>query len=181
MQRKSLSDILHGGDRDKLSEAWNSTEAAGDFAAIPAGTYDCHVINGEAFTSRTNQTPGYKLAFKVIEGEFAGRQFWNDLWLTPAALPMTKRDLAKLGVVELKQLDRPLPRGIRCQVKVALRTTDDGTQFNAVRSFDVIGIDEPVRDAFAPPPESAKGDAAEPTGEVDTSFNAESFDGKGAT
>ncbi len=29
-----------------------------------------------------------------------GRQFWHDIWLTPVALPMAKRDLAKLGATK---------------------------------------------------------------------------------
>ena len=180
MHRKSLTDILRAGDRETLSRAWNATEAAADFGPLPTGVYDCHVIAGEAFASR-NGTPGYKLTFKALEGESAGRIVWHDLWLTPAALPMTKRDLAKLGVVELEQLDRPLPPGIRCRVKVTLRNGDDGTPFNAVRSFDVIGIDAPQADPFAPQPsEPAPGDAAELTGEGDTSFAPSSFDGRGA-
>lgn len=102
MQRKSLSDILHSGDRDRLSRAWDSTKAADDFAPLPSGKYVCRVIDGAPFTSKTNGTAGYKLAFRVLDCEYADRQVWHDLWLTPAALPMTKRDLAKLGVTSLE-------------------------------------------------------------------------------
>ena len=35
------------------------------------------------------------------------------------SLPMSKRDLAKLCVTSLDQLDQPLPPGIRCKVKLA--------------------------------------------------------------
>ena len=89
----------------------------------------------------------------MIEGpsaKDAGRQFWHDLWLTPAALPMTKRDLGKLGVTRLEQLEQPLPHGIRCKVKLARRRGDDGVEYNHVRSFEVVGIDKPEADAFAP-------------------------------
>lgn len=115
------------------------------------------------FTGRTNGTPGYKLTFKVLEGDHAGRQFWHDIWLTPAALPMAKRDLGKLAVTDLEQLERPLPPGIRCAVKLALRRDDDGSEYNRVRRFDVLGIDEPERDAFAP--DDANVDETEPSGE----------------
>ncbi|HND55925.1 MAG TPA: DUF669 domain-containing protein [Pirellulaceae bacterium] len=145
-----LSDILGNGSGDKLRAAWSDTQAADEFEPLPAGTYVARVVSGELFTSRTNGTPGYKLAFKVLEGEHAGRQVWLDVWLTEAALPMAKRDLAKLGVVRLEQLEAPLPRGIRCSVRVALRTADDGTKFNVVRSFEVVGIDPPDVDPFAP-------------------------------
>ena len=63
---------------------------------------------------------------------------------------MAKRDLAKLGVTALEQLERPLPPGIRCKVKLALRRDDDGTEYNRVKHFEVVGIDPPELDAFAP-------------------------------
>jgi hypothetical protein len=146
-----LSDILsNGGNADDLKSLWNETEAAGELAPLPAGDYVAHIVGGTLETSRTNGTPGYKLTFRVCEGSFEGRQFWHDCWLTAAALPQSKRDLGKLGVVSLEQLDAPLPRGIRCKVKLALRRDDDGNERNRVRTFEVVGIDEPEQDAFAP-------------------------------
>jgi hypothetical protein len=65
-------------------------------------------------------------------------------------MPMSKRDLSKLGVTSVDQLDNPLPRGIRCKVRLALRRDDDGREYNRVRSFEVINIDKPERDPFAP-------------------------------
>ena len=150
MTRRSLSDILAAGDRDRLDDAWDRTEAAEDFVPLPSGEYVARIIAGELFTSRTKGTAGYKLSFRVLEGDHEGRQFWHDVWLTPAALPMAKRDLAKLGVTALEQLERPLPQGIRCRVKLVLRRDDDGTEFNRVRRLEIVGIDEPEQDAFAP-------------------------------
>lgn len=160
MQRKSLSDILREGDRENLSRAWGETQAAEDFAPLPPGEYTARIIAGELFTSKTKGTAGYKLAFRVLEGDHKGRQFWHDVWLTPAALPMAKRDLAKLGVTALEQLERPLPPGIRCKVNLALRRDDDGTETNKVKRFEVVGIDPPETDAFAPT--DAPGPAPEP-------------------
>lgn len=37
---------------------------------------------------------------------------------------------------------------------MALRSGDDGAQYNRVRNFDVIGIDPPEADTFAPVPSS---------------------------
>jgi hypothetical protein len=148
--RRKLSDILNGGG-ESLRSAWDRTAAAADFAPLPAGTYVARIISGELATAKTG-TPGYKLAFRVLEGEHAGRQFWDDIWLTPAALPMAKRDLGKLGVTSLEQLEKPLPPGIRCKVKLALRKGDDGIDYNRVRTFDVLGIDKVEDDDFAPAP-----------------------------
>ncbi|HCD32042.1 MAG TPA: hypothetical protein DER01_06505 [Phycisphaerales bacterium] len=148
--RPKLSDILNGGT-DSLHQQWQSTQAAGDFSPLPAGTYTTHVTAGELFTARSG-TPGYKLTFRILEGEHTGRQLWHDVWLTATALPMAKRDLGKLGVTSLEQLEMPLPLGIRCTVKVTLRREDDGAEYNRVQSFVVVGIDaDPTADNdFAP-------------------------------
>jgi hypothetical protein len=152
-ERKKLTDILRGSDREAIEKAWNETEAAGEMGPLPAGEYIARIVAGELDESK-KATPGYKLTFRVVDGDFVGRRFWLDLWLTPAALPMTKRELAKLGVASLEQLEKPLPQGIRCKVKLALRKNDQGDEYNAVKTFTVIGIDAPEADPFAP---SSKG------------------------
>ena len=150
MPRKSLSDILRAGDREKLASAWNATQAAEDFKPLPQGDYIATIEAGELFTSKAKGTGGYKLAFRVVEGEHTGRRFWHDLWLTEAALSMAKRDLEKIGVASLDQLERPLPQGIVCAVKLVLRQDDDGTEYNRVKRFDVLRIEPPTPDPFAP-------------------------------
>jgi len=145
-----LSDSLRAGDSDQLHRAWKETEAAGDYAPLPPGDYIAHIIRGELTKSRTKETPGYKLTFRVLDGEHAGRQFWHDVWLTPAAMPMTKRDLGKIGVTDLQQLEKPLPPGVRCKVQLAKRADDNGVEHNRVRSFEVIGHDPPEQDPLAP-------------------------------
>jgi hypothetical protein len=165
-----LSDILK--DDGNLLRAWDAASVAADSGAIPAGDYIARIVSGELFTSRSAGTPGYKLSFRILEGEFAGRQFWHDAWLTAAALPMTKRDLAKLGVVNLTQLERPLPQGIRCKVKLALRRTDSGDEFNRVAHFEVLGIDPPELDPFAPPAEATTVDDERPAEGDASSENA---------
>lgn len=159
--RPKLTDILHNGRADDVRRAWESTEAAADFAPLPAATYTARIVAGELFTAKSG-TPGYKLAFKVLDGEHAGRQFWHDVWLTPAAMPMAKRDLGRLGVKRIEQLDKPLPPGIRVKAKVTLHRNDDGAEYNSVRSFEVIGVDG-VEDAdFAPQTATAEATVGEP-------------------
>ena len=145
-----LSDIVRNGDADRLQNAWNTTQAAGDFGLLPPGEYVSRVAKGGLESSRSKGTPGFKLEFVVIDGEHSGRKVWHDCWLTEAAMPQTKRDLGKLGVTSLDQLERPLPPGIRCKVRVVIRKDDDGNEHNRVRSFEVIGIDTPKADPFAP-------------------------------
>jgi hypothetical protein len=145
-KHSKLTDILNG-EFDSLRNAWQNTEAAGDFEPIPAGTYEARLMDGELFQSR-HGTPGYKLTFVIAEGEYANRRCWHDLWLTPAAMPMTKRDLAKLGVNDFAQLERPLPAVLRVKLRLAVRRDDDGNTYNRVQRFDVLGIDEPEKDPF---------------------------------
>jgi hypothetical protein len=140
-QRKKLSDILSNGSGDDFRNRWNSTAAADDFGPLPPGEYRCRVLSGELFQSK-QFTPGYKLALQVVEGDFAGRRCWADWWLTPPALPMTKRDLAKIGITTPEQMERPLPPGILVRVKLARRTDDDGNESNKVKHFECAGVEE---------------------------------------
>ena len=63
---------------------------------------------------------------------------------------MAKRDLAKIGVTHLDQLERPLPSGMLATVRLALRTgrRRDGAQPS--RRFDVTGIEPVEPEPFAP-------------------------------
>lgn len=148
--RRRLTDILRG-NLEALRDQWNSTKTATDFLPLPAGTYECHVRDIRLFNATTG-TPGVKIRFDVCEGEYVGRALFHDCWLTPAALPQTKRDLLKLGIDSFDTLESATvpPGRIRCKVRVALRRNDDGVEHNRVVRFDVIGIDEPERDPFAP-------------------------------
>jgi hypothetical protein len=145
--RRRLSDILNG-QGDDFRNNWNNTTAADDFAPLPPGKYLCRIINGEPGKSKKKGTPSYRLTFKVKEGDYAGRNLWDDLWLTPAALPGTKRDLAKIGVTDFAQLDQPLPQGILVMVSATIDRDDDGNERNRVRILKAVGIEPP--DPFAP-------------------------------
>ena len=63
-------------------------------------------------------------------------------------MPGTKRDLNKLGVTDLEQLDHPVPEGIIVTAKLALRKDDDGTQRNCVARFEVLRIEPPKPNPF---------------------------------
>ncbi|MEN0109292.1 MAG: hypothetical protein AAF805_01085 [Planctomycetota bacterium] len=153
-----LSDILSAGGYggDDFSGRWQSTDAADDYRPLPAGEYVAAVERGELTTVGQRSTPSYKLSFRVVEGpgrstEHADRLFWHDVWLTPAALPQAKRDLAKLGVSDPSQLERTIPPGIVCRVRLALRRDDDGAERNRVVRFDVLRVEKPEADPYAPP------------------------------
>lgn len=146
-----LTDILNRqGKLASIEDAWESTPEACDEDVLPKGTYTANIIKGEAIESRSNQTPGYKLTFEVTEGDRAGSRFWHDCWFTTAALPRSKRDLGRLGVTSLKQLEQPLPAIYRCEVQLTIRRDDEGGESNQVRSFKVLEVIQPKPDPFAP-------------------------------
>jgi len=150
-ERKKLSDILRGSDRDALPKKWKDTEAAKELEPLPPGEYLFRILSGELFNAKTG-TPGYKLTLEVAEGEYEGRRAWHDIYLTDDALKIAKRDLPKIGVTDLKQLEQPLPAGILIRAKVVRRKSDSGTDYNKIDRFEAAGIEAPG--AFAPPPEA---------------------------
>jgi hypothetical protein len=126
------------GSGDDFNDLWNQTEAADDgFDPLPSGTYRCLVSDGRLSQAKSG-TPSYKLTFSVLDGEHANRKIWHDLWLTPRALAMAKRDLIKLGLNRPEQLNQAPPTGIVCDVKVVVRTEDDGRSYNRVTGFAVV-------------------------------------------
>jgi hypothetical protein len=142
-RRPRLDDILNGGG-DDFNDLWDSTDAAGEFEPLPSGRYRALIADGKLAESRANKTPSYKLTFEILEpAAFAGRKVFHDLWLTPKALPTTKRDLAKLRIVTPQHLRQAPPTVVIADIKVALRTGDDGTQFNRITAFQVIGEGTP--------------------------------------
>lgn len=142
-RRPRLDDILNGGG-DDFNAMWDSTAAAGEFKPLPPGRYRALIADGRLAESKANKTPSYKLTFEVLEtAAFAGRKVFHDLWLTPKALATSKRDLFKLRIHTPQQLRQAPPTGIIADVKVALRTGDDGAQYNKVAGFQVIGEGTP--------------------------------------
>lgn len=140
-KRQTVDDILGGGSDDFN---WDDTVAASDdFDPIPSGVYRCLLTNGRLSTARTG-TRSYKLEFSVLDGDHAGRKLWHDAWFTRNAKTFTKRDLEKVGFTSQKALEHPPRSGYVVDVKVALRTENDGRQSNKVLGFKVV--------VEAPPP-----------------------------
>lgn len=150
MNRPKLSDILHSDAKRRLEETWGSTQAAKEFAVVPRGEYLLRLADGRLATSRQRGTPSFKAIFEVVDGEHSGQRIWHDFYLTEAAIPGTKRDLAKLGITDLEQLDGPVPQGIIIRAKVSVRRNDKDEEVNVIRSFQLEGIEEQKPDAFAP-------------------------------
>lgn len=150
--RKPLAGILPGGSggNDDIFDRFDTTEAADDFGPLPKGVYVALAIGGKFDKARTG-TDGYTVEFRVIEGEYTGRRLWMTKYFTVAAMPYTKRDLAKLGIDNKAKLQGPFPANrLVCKLTVSLRKDDDGTERNEVKNLEVIRVQEPTADPFAP-------------------------------
>lgn len=87
----------------------------------------------------------------MIEDEYIGRRLWWDKYFTTAALPYTKRDLAKLGIDSKAKLLAPFPANrFVCKLTVALRKDDDGTERNEIKNLELLRVQEPAVEPFAP-------------------------------
>jgi len=149
---------------DEMARAWADTAAAGDRTPIPAGLYRMRVREGRLSESRNKGTPSFKLTLEVLDGDHAGRLLWSDLWLTPKGVALTKRDLAKLGVQlppvwteALAMLRTVKLAASLLQAHVILKRSDEGTEWNELRAFEVVGVEsDPTADSDFT---SSKGDS----------------------
>jgi len=152
----------NGGNLDGFFDGWDEIQQADDFGTpLPAGKYTCVWRKGELATSKKG-TPSYKLTFEIEDGEHKGRKLWHDIWLTPPARTIAKRELLKLGIDDPRtQLTKPIPKWLRVNVWVALQADDSGTERNSATRFEVVEKFEPEADPFAP-------QAEQPTPEADS-------------
>ncbi len=148
-ERKRLSDILPQAERDRIARLWETTKPAADLGLLPAGEYRCRILDGTLSEAKTG-TLSYKITFEIIDGDYAGRRIWHDLWLTDAAFANTMRDLGKIGITHSDQLYQPLPSVVLATVKMVVRKDDDGTERNRVKDFRATGIEAAERNPFAP-------------------------------
>ena len=142
--KKSLVDLLGAEKTSKLADLFDRTQAATDFCVIPAGAYRC-LISDVSYYEAKNGTSAIRITFEVDEGEHKGARLWHPLWLTVLAMPMTKRDLGKLGINDLKDLS--FYPGTVVAAQVIVEDDDNGAERNRVSVFDVVGrIDDPTED-----------------------------------
>jgi hypothetical protein len=145
----NLRKVLAGNGKKSIENLWDSTAAASDLGPIPRGVYEARLLKADVSESSTGKLR-VVLKFQINNGEYVGRFVWMSLWLTPAGMPYTKRDLIKLSINNLDQLEQPLPKHHVCHIVVVLRKSDDGDEFNDVKSFDVIRFELEEDDPFAP-------------------------------
>jgi hypothetical protein len=136
--KKKLSDIVK--NMAELKQQWANTKPAADTSKpVPPAEYVCDLTDGTAFETK-NLTPGIKITLKVKEGEYAGRLVWHDFYLSTKALPFTMRAFEKIGITDLEQIDDGLPKGLVVKAKIVVKKRDDGSEFNEVRSWELVAV-----------------------------------------
>ncbi len=139
------------------SLAWFDTvEAADERTPLPRGAYEVVATVGKLTESQSG-TRGYRLEFRVLTGDHAGRKLWHTCWLTRKAAPFSMRDLSKFGINTELKLKSPFPADrYVCRLAVVVRREDDGRERNEVTSITVLRTQDPPANPFPLPP------AAEP-------------------
>lgn len=133
-----------------VRQLFDHTEAAPALSdTVPKGEYVAHWIGIKQDHASTG-TPRVVLAFEIIDGEFLGKRLWQDLYLTPAAVARSKRELAKLDVTTADDFVRPIPHWIRCSLRVIVEIGNDGKPRNKIADFGVLSVDHEQPDPFAP-------------------------------
>jgi hypothetical protein len=145
---KPLDQILN---KPTVSDDFFNAPAAADYTSLPPGTYLAMIENTRMHVAKSGRQ-GFKIKFKIADGPCAGRIVWHDLWFTTAAQPYTLRDLAKLGIKNAADANKPLIDKFKCRIMVVLRTEENGTPRNGVKNFDVLERINPEPDPFAPTP-----------------------------
>ncbi len=136
--------------RDDVQERFDNAEAAPTFPdLVPKGEYVAHWKAIKVSQNR-NGKPRAVLTFEIVEGEFAGKRAWCDLYLTEAATPRSKRELAKLGISTYEDMTAPVPQWLRCLLRIVVETDDDEAQRNKITDFTVIAFEDAQPDPFAP-------------------------------
>jgi hypothetical protein len=149
MDWEKASDTAAGKGDEQPKKAEPPAPPARKKRTLRPGEYLAHIVDGRMLRYSTGKV-GYRLTFRVAAGEFAGWNFYHTLWMTEAALPLTLRDLAWLGLTDIEQLRKPLPKSMRCRVRVNLVSRGGGPEHVRVVSVEVLKIDPPAAGDKAP-------------------------------
>lgn len=157
-ERKPLAGILPGNSLiEDIFDRFETAEAADEFGPLPKGTYLAVAISVEMSEAKTGNK-GYKIGFRVTEGDHLNRRLWRTWYFTDSAMAYTKRDLAKFGITGKAQLQQAFPRDrFVCKLFVTERKLDDGTKANEIKSFEIVRVQEPEVNPFAPQETESEG------------------------
>ncbi len=116
-----------------LASMFDGTAAAETVGPVPAGEYHARWVACGLDESRKG-TPYFFGRFEIASGGYAGRRLVHRWFLSKAALPYSRRDLAALGLTAFAQLQSGVVPGGPVVLRVALRRDDSGAMWNEVRA-----------------------------------------------
>ena len=149
----------HGKGNGGGIDAFDTAEAAPEFAPLPPGIYSARVLRGEYCSTKAG-ADAYRIRFEVTEGEHKGKTTIRTWTFGPKALTYTKRDLAPFGLTTTAKLLSPCPepgREYLVRLVVALQKGDDGIERNDIKRIDLLRVEESPAAAFMLPPLSEGG------------------------
>lgn len=89
----------HESKLDQLKKKWKEEEASDEFQQVPKGNY-LGVIYDSEFTESSNGNPMFKLTLQITDGEYTGRNVWDNIVITDKTIGMVKRKLQQLGCAD---------------------------------------------------------------------------------
>lgn len=76
---------------------WDDYDEATDFGPAPAGTYLCRVAEAKAATTRYDDEM-WKLTLEIAEGQYKGKQIWDNVVFSTNAMPRAKLICRSFGL-----------------------------------------------------------------------------------
>lgn len=148
----------HGGGG---IDAFDSIDAAPEFAPVPPGVYKARVARGELRKTKADDDC-YRVRFEIVEGPHKGQSVFRTWTFNkPNSIAYAKRDLALFGLTTSDHLRAPFPptdKDVSCRLVVALQRGDDGIEHNDVKRIDQVRIvDSPAARFMLPPGQSEGG------------------------
>ena len=144
---------------------FNATEVAptAPLEALPAGTYECVIIESEMLPTKAGNGSFLKLTFEVVSGEFSGRRLWARLNLdnpSKTAVEIARAELSAIchAVGVLTPQDSSELHNLPLLVTVKVRQLEDGA-VNDIKGYAPVkratprpaaaGAAQPAKDATA--------------------------------
>jgi len=115
------------------------SDAPYESADLPPGAYSGTLTMSRIVRSLRTRNVGVALYWDV-QLRHSKKRVWRTLWLSPAALSRTKRELGRLGVRTLADLDNdpPVPAGALCKLVIADRRDRDGYVESRIVHWEVL-------------------------------------------
>ncbi len=138
---------------------FDTAEAAPEFSPLPPGVYTARVLSG-GFTTTRKGDDAFRMWFEITAGEQTGKTLVRTYTFGPNAIAYSKRDLADFGLTTTEQLLSPFPepgKEYRVRLVVALKTGDDGREFNDIKRTEVLEVKATADAEFLLPPTQDEG------------------------